>query len=111
MATAGLGWRAHVRLQELLERILTGAVVVVRPYDAARIRWRRGVAAAHARVARPAVARLRPAHKELHVRGIQQAPASARSKLAMPSEHNLPWSCLFSMPLRQRTWGGANSSM
>ena len=95
----GRGCGTHVRPQVLFERVLAGAVVVVRPYDAAHIGRRRGVAAAHARVARPAVARLRPAHKELHVRGIQQAPASARSRLAMPIKHNLPWSCLVSMPL------------
>ena len=78
--------------------------MVVRPHDAASIRRRHGVAAAHSFVARPAVARLGPAHKQLHVRGVQQAPASAGSELAMSLEHNLPWGCLTSMPLRQKSW-------
>lgn len=101
------GWVAHLRARNWVERVLAGAVVVVRPHDAARIRWRCGVAAAHARLPRPAVARLGPAHEQLHVRGVQQAPASARSGLAVSLKQNLLRSCLISMSLRQGTWGGS----
>ena len=83
------GW-AHVRPQDLMARVLAGALVVVRPHDAALCRRRSGVAAFHALFAGPAVARLWSAHKQLHVRRVQQAPADARSRLAVPFKRSAP---------------------
>ena len=78
-----------MRAQEGVERVLAGAIMVVRPHNAALIRRRREVAAVHALFARPALARLHPPHKQLHVRGAQQAPATARWTLATSPTHTL----------------------